>query len=68
MLFVFDPQRRAVFLVGLVPDRDPASRRRVRRALEDRGEEVETLSAYVKALGGKLKIIADFVGESYVLG
>jgi hypothetical protein len=29
--------------------------------------EVETLAAYVKALGGKLKIIADF-GESYVLG
>lgn len=30
--------------------------------------EVETLSAYVKALGGKLKIVADFGDESYVLG
>ena len=30
--------------------------------------EVETLAAYVKALGGKLKIIADFGDESYVLG
>lgn len=29
--------------------------------------EVETLAAYVKALGGKLKIIADFGDESYVL-
>jgi predicted XRE-type DNA-binding protein len=30
--------------------------------------EVETLAAYVKALGGNLKIIADFGDESYVLG
>ena len=30
--------------------------------------EVETLAAYVKALGGKLKIVADFGDESYVLG
>ncbi len=30
--------------------------------------EVETLAAYVKALGGKLKIQADFGDESYVLG
>ena len=30
--------------------------------------EVETLAAYVRALGGKLKIIADFGDETYVLG
>ena len=30
--------------------------------------EVETLAAYVKALGGKLKIVADFGDETYVLG
>jgi predicted XRE-type DNA-binding protein len=30
--------------------------------------EVETLAAYVKALGGKLRIIADFGDETYVLG
>ncbi|WP_436786267.1 helix-turn-helix domain-containing protein [Yinghuangia sp. YIM S10712] len=30
--------------------------------------EVETLAAYVKALGGKLKIVADFGDESYILG
>jgi DNA-binding XRE family transcriptional regulator len=30
--------------------------------------EVETLAAYVKALGGKLKIVADFGDEAYVLG
>lgn len=30
--------------------------------------EVDTLAAYVKALGGRLKIIADFGDESYVLG
>ena len=30
--------------------------------------EVETLAAYVKALGGKLKIVADFGDEYYVLG
>ena len=30
--------------------------------------EVDTLAAYVKALGGKLKIVADFGGETYVLG
>jgi predicted XRE-type DNA-binding protein len=30
--------------------------------------EVETLAAYVQALGGKLKIVADFGDETYVLG
>jgi predicted XRE-type DNA-binding protein len=30
--------------------------------------EVDTLAAYVQALGGKLKISADFGDESYVLG
>ncbi|WP_328913381.1 MULTISPECIES: XRE family transcriptional regulator [unclassified Streptomyces] len=30
--------------------------------------EVDTLAAYVKALGGKLKIVADFGDETYVLG
>jgi DNA-binding XRE family transcriptional regulator len=30
--------------------------------------EVDTLAAYVNALGGKLKIIADFGDESLVLG
>jgi predicted XRE-type DNA-binding protein len=30
--------------------------------------EVDTLAAYVKALGGKLKIVADFGDEAYVLG
>ncbi|MFJ9244810.1 XRE family transcriptional regulator [Streptomyces sp. NPDC101776] len=30
--------------------------------------EVDTLAAYVKALGGELKIVADFGDESYVLG
>jgi transcriptional regulator with XRE-family HTH domain len=30
--------------------------------------EVNTLAAYVQALGGKLKIVADFGDESYVLG
>ncbi|GLI00399.1 XRE family transcriptional regulator [Phytohabitans aurantiacus] len=29
--------------------------------------EVDTLAAYVQALGGKLKIVADFGDESYVL-
>ena len=29
--------------------------------------EVDTLAAYVQALGGKLKIIADFGDEAYVL-
>lgn len=33
----------------------------------ERGE-AETLAAYVEALGGKLKIIADFGDEAYVLG
>jgi len=33
----------------------------------ERGE-VDTLAAYVKALGGKLKIVADFGDESYLLG
>ena len=36
-------------------------------ALAERSE-VDTLAAYVKALGGKLKIIADFGDETYVLG
>jgi DNA-binding XRE family transcriptional regulator len=30
--------------------------------------ELDTLAAYVKALGGKLKVVADFGDESYVLG
>ncbi len=30
--------------------------------------EVDTLAAYVQALGGTLKIVADFGDESYVLG
>ncbi|MER6720599.1 MULTISPECIES: XRE family transcriptional regulator [Streptomyces] len=30
--------------------------------------EVDTLAAYVKALGGKLKIVADFGDQTYVLG
>jgi len=30
--------------------------------------EVDTLAAYVKALRGKLKIVADFGDETYVLG
>lgn len=30
--------------------------------------EADTLAAYVKALGGKLKIVVDFGDESYVLG
>jgi predicted transcriptional regulator len=30
--------------------------------------EVDTLAAYVAALGGKLKIVADFGDESLVLG
>jgi predicted XRE-type DNA-binding protein len=30
--------------------------------------EVDTLAAYVHALGGKLKIVADFGDETYVLG
>ena len=30
--------------------------------------EVDTLAAYVQALGGQLKIIADFGDEVYVLG
>ena len=38
----------------------------------ERGElqrsEVETLAAYVRALGGKLKIVADFGDDQYVLG
>jgi hypothetical protein len=28
----------------------------------------DSLAAYVRALGGKLKIIADFGDESYILG
>ncbi|WP_030625087.1 XRE family transcriptional regulator [Streptomyces sclerotialus] len=38
----------------------------------ERGElersEVDTLAAYVRALGGKLKIVAEFGDEQYVLG
>ncbi|MGD0699598.1 MAG: XRE family transcriptional regulator [Trebonia sp.] len=30
--------------------------------------EVETLAAYVQALGGELRVVADFGDESYVLG
>ena len=30
--------------------------------------EVDTLAAYVSALGGQLKIVADFGDETYVLG
>jgi hypothetical protein len=30
--------------------------------------EVDTLAAYIQALGGKLKIVADFGDETYVLG
>ncbi|MFE4262534.1 helix-turn-helix domain-containing protein [Streptomyces sp. NPDC056756] len=30
--------------------------------------EVETLAAYVRALGGKLKIVAEFGDEQYTLG
>ncbi|MFI7007376.1 XRE family transcriptional regulator [Streptomyces sp. NPDC050145] len=30
--------------------------------------EVETLASYVRALGGKLKIVADFGDEQFVLG
>lgn len=37
-----------------------------REALEC--SEVDTLAAYVKALGAKLKIVADFGDETYVLG
>lgn len=33
-----------------------------------RRSEVDTLAAYVTALGGKLKIVADFGEESLVLG
>jgi DNA-binding XRE family transcriptional regulator len=40
---------------------------RIEKGQLERGE-VETLAAYVKALGGKLKIVADFGDESYVLG
>lgn len=38
----------------------------------ERGElersEVDTLAAYVRALGGRLKIVAEFGDEQYVLG
>lgn len=38
----------------------------------ERGEvsrsEVDTLAAYVRALGGKLQLIANFGDESYVIG
>jgi predicted XRE-type DNA-binding protein len=40
---------------------------RIEKGQLERGE-VETLAAYVKALGGKLTIIADFGDETYVLG
>ena len=37
------------------------------RGIQERSE-VETLAAYVQALGGRLKIIADFGDGAYVLG
>jgi predicted XRE-type DNA-binding protein len=40
---------------------------RIEKGQLDRSE-VDTLAAYVKALGGKLKVIADFGDETYVLG
>jgi predicted XRE-type DNA-binding protein len=40
---------------------------RIERGRLERSE-VGTLAAYVKALGGRLKIIADFGDETYVLG
>jgi len=40
---------------------------RIEKGQLERGE-VETLAAYVKALGGKLRIVADFGDETYVLG
>lgn len=40
---------------------------RIEKGQLSRGE-VDTLAAYVQALGGKLKIVADFGDESYVLG
>ncbi len=40
---------------------------RIEKGQLGRGE-VETLAAYVKALGGRLRIVADFGDESYVLG
>ncbi|WP_241826774.1 helix-turn-helix domain-containing protein [Streptomyces graminilatus] len=33
----------------------------------ERGE-LDTLAAYVRALGGRLKIVAEFGDEQYVLG
>jgi predicted XRE-type DNA-binding protein len=35
---------------------------------EIRRSEIDTLAAYVAALGGTLKIVAEFGSESYVLG
>jgi hypothetical protein len=35
---------------------------------QEERSEVDTLAAYVQALGGKLKIVADFGDENYVLG
>ncbi|MFE2314839.1 helix-turn-helix domain-containing protein [Streptomyces sp. NPDC059441] len=40
---------------------------RIEKGQRERSE-VDILAAYVKALGGKLKIVADFGDESYVLG
>jgi DNA-binding XRE family transcriptional regulator len=40
---------------------------RIEKGQLGRGD-VESLAGYVKALGGKLKIVADFGDESYVLG
>jgi hypothetical protein len=47
--------------------REPGARLQDRKGELERSE-VDTLAAYVKALGGKLKIIADFGDETYVLG
>jgi hypothetical protein len=49
---------------------DVVTRARVSRIEKGQRErsEVDILAAYVKALGGKLKIVADFGDESYVLG
>lgn len=46
------------------------SRARVSRIEKGQLErsEVDTLAAFVQALGGKLKIVADFGDESYILG
>ena len=81
-IIVFDPFRQAVFLVG--GDKSGSWRTWYRTAIPlaeaayvehlriEKGQltrsEVDTLAAYVNALGGQLKIVADFGDESYVLG